>query len=288
MNRDLAITFAGGGNRAFYQYGLMLHWWDRLAPRVAALSTCSAGACVAVMLLTGRRALAREEFLTRTAGITRNFDLRRLLRGERPAPHGDVYRAILMRMLEDGGVERVRAQPFPIFVLASAFPAWWPSSLAAAIGISAYQLEKALNQRVLHPTFGKRIGFSPAVYDARDCSSAAELADLVLASSSTPPFTPVGRYRGRALLDGGMIDNAPAFVGDSADGVRRNLILMTRPYEAGLLGRRGSRLYVAPTGPVPVGRWDYTRPLAVDDAVTLGERDADIHDAELTAFLEED
>jgi predicted acylesterase/phospholipase RssA len=286
MLRDLAITFAGGGNRAFYQYGLMLRWWDRLQPRVAAFSTCSAGACVAVMLLTGRRELAREEFLARTAGITKNFDLGRLLRGRRPAPHGEVYRAILMRMLEEGGLERLRAQPFPFLVLASAFPRWWPSPLAAAIGISAYQLEKSFDKRVLHPTFGRRVGFAPAVFDARHCESPAELADLVIASSSTPPFTPVGRYRGRVLLDGGMIDNAPAFVGDGVEGVRRNVVLMTRPYPADLVGIRGARLYVTPTRPVPVGRWDYTRPLAVEEAVEMGERDADIHDAMLTEFLE--
>jgi len=75
-------------------------------------------------------------------------------------------------------------------------------------------------------------------------------------------------------------------VGDGVEGVRRNVVLMTRPYPADLIGIRGARLYVAPTGPVPVGRWDYTRPLAVDDAVTMGERDADIHDAMLTEFLE--
>lgn len=287
MQRDLAITFAGGGNRAFYQYGLMLRWWERLHPRVAALSTCSAGACVAVMLLTGRRALARDEFLARTAGLTRNLDLRRLLRGRRLAPHGEVYRAILERLLEDGGLERVRAQPFPIFVLTSAFPAWWPSALAAMVGISAYQLEKSLDQRLLHPTFGRRLGFEPAVFDARECETVGELADLVLASSSTPPFTPVGRYRGRALLDGGMVDNAPAFVGDGAQGVRRNLVLMTRPYAPDLLGVRGARLYLAPTEPVPVGRWDYTRPLALDDAVTLGERDAERHGRLVAKFLGE-
>jgi hypothetical protein len=51
--RDLAITFAGGGNRAFYELGLMNRWPGELLPRTACLATCSAGACVATIMLSG-------------------------------------------------------------------------------------------------------------------------------------------------------------------------------------------------------------------------------------------
>jgi len=53
-----------------------------------------------------------------------------------------------------------------------------------------------------------------------------------------------------------MIDNVPAFVVEGAPGVRRNLVLLTRPYDPATLGVHGPRLYVAPTRPVPVSRWD--------------------------------
>jgi hypothetical protein len=283
--RDVAITLAGGGNRAFYQLGLVQQWAERLTPRLAGLATCSAGACVAIMWLTGRRWEARDVFLRRTKGLTKNVDFSKALRGERIAPHGSVYTDILLTMLRDGGLETIRQLQWPVLVLVSGFPGWLPSAVAATVGIGAYQLEKALRPRVLHPTFGRAIGFRPEVYDLRDCETAEEATALVLASSATPPFTPVGRFRGRRYLDGGMVDNAPAFAGDDLPGARRNLVLLTRPYAPDLLGRQGGRLYIAPREPLPVGRWDYTRPEAVDLAVDVGARDAVEHLPALDAFL---
>lgn len=284
-DRDLGITFAGGGNRAFYQLGLMNRWGERLLPRVAAMSTCSAGACVAVMYLTRRREAAREVFLKRTKGLTRNVDLRRGLRGEPIAPHGRIYREILLCMLAEGGLDAIRSLPFPVYVLASTFPAYLPGAVAAFAGILAYQTEKALRPRMVHPRLGRALGFRPLVVDMRACDRVDELADLVLSSSATPPFTPLGRFGGRRLLDGGLIDNVPAFVADAAPGVRRNLVMLTRPYPPEVLGRRGSRLYVAPREPVPIERWDYTRPHALEDTVDRGERDAAGHEWLLTEFL---
>ena len=285
--RDLGITFAGGGNRAFYQLGLLNRWGEHLLPRVAAAATCSAGACVLLMYLSQRRPEARRLFQERTRGIVRNLDWRRPLRGEPMAPHGAVYRETLLTTFDGGGFDRIRAQPFPIYVLASAFPEWLPAGLATMIGIAAYQTEKAVRPGVLHPSFGRALGFTPFVTDARACRDPEELADLVMASSATPPFTPLGRFRGRRLLDGGMIDNAPAFLVEDESEVRRNLVLLTRPYPPAVIGRQGRRLYVAPTTPVPVSRWDYTQPLLLEDTVDMGEREADVHRAAVEALLGE-
>lgn len=282
--RDLAITFAGGGNRAFYQLGLMQIWGPRLSDRIAALATCSAGACVAAMHLSGRGPDARSHWLDRTRGITRNLDWRRVLRGERLAPHGAIFREVMLTIGGEGGLDRIRATPYPIYVLASAFPEILPGGLAVLVGIGAYQIEKALRPAQLHPTLGRRLAFAPAVFDMRDCETPEELADLVLASSATPPFTPLGRFRGRSLLDGGMVDNAPAFLGDAAPGVTHNLVLLTRPYTRPL-GVVGRRCYVAPSSPPPLDRWDYTRPHLIDENVALGERDAQVYWDMVDAFL---
>jgi predicted acylesterase/phospholipase RssA len=286
--RDLGITFAGGGNRAFYQLGLLNRWGDWLLPRVAAVATCSAGACVVLMYLTARRAEARTVFQARTRGLVRNLDWRRVLRGERLAPHGDIYRDILDAMFADGGFERVREQAFPVYVLASAFPERLPGAVATTMGIAAYQAEKAMRRGLLHPTFGRALGFEPLVVDARTCETADELTSLVMASSATPPFTPLGLFRARRLLDGGMIDNAPAFVAEAEPAVRRNLVILTRPYPPGVIGRQGNRLYLAPTAQPPVSRWDYTQPHLLEDTVDMGEQEADVHRPAVEAFLDEE
>jgi predicted acylesterase/phospholipase RssA len=273
--RDIALTFAGGGNRAFWQMGLLNRWADRLLPRAAVVAGCSAGACVVAIYLTERQEATAAFWRERRSHVTRNFEWRNLLAGQSPAPHGPIYRATLLHALEGGGFERVRRQPFPLLVLASGFPRLAPAPLAVTAGIAAYQLEKAVRRRMVHPALGRALGFRPFVHDARACESPEELADLIIASSATPPFTPVGSFRGRRLLDGGLVDNVPAFVAETGPAVRRNLVLLTRQYPPEATGWRGSRLYLAPSEPVPISRWDYTRPELLDETVALGERDAE-------------
>lgn len=285
ITRDLALTFAGGGNRAFYQLGLMNRWHEALLPRVAAISSCSAGACVITTFLSGRRDEAREFWLNRARGITRNFDWHKLLRGERPAPQGEIYRETLMVTFADGGLERIRRQPFPIYVLASEFPWLLPRTLSVALGIGMYSLERSM-RRAPHPVSPRWIGFRGIAVDARECDSVEELANLILASSATPPFTPLGRFRGLRLLDGGMVDNAPAYVAeDRHPEIRHSIVMLSRPYHASVMGIQGKRLYLAPTHPTPINRWDYTQPHLLDETVAMGEREADLHAATLARYF---
>lgn len=285
MERDLALTLAGGGNRAFYQAGLLNRWADRLLPRVRVMSACSAGACVATVFLSGRSEETNAFWKRRRDGVRRNFDWSRLLAGQRPAPHAEVYRDTMIFAMQEGGLERVCAQPFPILVLTAAWPAWLPTPAAMLLGLGAYNLEKKLYPSRVHPRLGRRLGFLPVLFDARDCATPEEVADLILASSATPPFTPVGSFAGRRLLDGGLIDNVPAFAAEGVAGVRRHLVMLTRPYPAGVVGRHGRRLYVGPTRPTPVSRWDYTRPDLVDATIAMGERESGLYAPALERFL---
>jgi hypothetical protein len=285
MTRDLAITFAGGGNRAFYQMGLMNRWRERLLPRVALMATCSAGACVATLILSGREVEAGDYWKQRRAGITRNFEWGKLLRGARPTPHEPIYRDTLLHAFNEGGLERIRAQPYPVLVLTTAFPKHMPAFAAVLLGLCAYNLEKSLRKEMIHPKFGRKVGFRALAFDARDCESPEELADLIISSSATPPFTSLGSFKNNRLLDGGIVDNVPAFLADDVNSARKNLVLLTRPYPSRVVGRQGSRLYIAPAEPLPVNRWDYTRPDLIDATVATGERDADTYAPLLSDFL---
>jgi len=284
IERDLALTFAGGGNRAFYELGLLNRWHEQLLPRVAAIAACSAGACVITTFLSGRREDARRFWLDRTRGIRRNFEWQKLLRGQRPAPQGEIYRETLRVTFADGGFERVRQQPFPIYVLSAAFPWLLPRTLSVALGIGLYSAERAV-RRAPHPRSPRALGFKPVAIDARICESAEELTNLILASSATPPFTPIGNFRGLRLLDGGMIDNAPAFIAEQHPEASRSIVLLSRPYAPSVLGIQGRRLYVAPTQTPPISRWDYTQPHLLDETVAMGEREASLHQPLLETFL---
>jgi predicted acylesterase/phospholipase RssA len=286
MARDLALTLAGGGNRSMLQVGMLRCWWPRLEPRIAALCTVSAGASMAVSLLSGRELEATAYWFGRRAGVKKNLDWRLLLRGQRPTPHAPIYRDTLRYALAEGGLERLRAVPFPVLVLTAAPPRWLPVPLAALLGMSMYSLERGLQYGKLHPSSGRTFGFRPVVFDLRDCTSADAVVDIVLASSATPPFTPIGRANGQALLDGGLVDNAPAFLADGTPGVARHLILLTRPYPDASVARKGPRWYLCPGEPVPISRWEYTRPDQVEATIALGGREALRRDLELTEFLD--
>jgi predicted acylesterase/phospholipase RssA len=283
--RNVALTFAGGGNRAFYQLGLLHRWGERLWPRTAAIAACSAGACVVALWLSNRERHARSFWRARRQGVTRNVDPLRPLRGQPIVPHGRIYRDTLLCVLAEGGLQRIREQPFPILIVTAQLPPLVPATAAALAGFAAYNLEKRLRPDMVHPSAGRRIGFRPFVVDARTCTTAEELTDLVIASSSSPPFTPIGRFRGRRLLDGGLIDNVPAWAAEDVPTVDRNLVLMTRPYPAHVVGAQGSRLYVAPTVTPPVDPWDYTQPDLIDDTIALGEREAAGHTPALAQLL---
>lgn len=286
MGRDLALTLAGGGNRALLQVGMLRRWWPRLEPRIAVLAACSAGASMAVSLLSGRELEATAYWFGRRAGVMKNVEWAHLLRGRRPTPHTPIYRDTLRYALAEGGLERLRAAPFPVLVLTAAPPRWLPAPVAALVGMSAYSLERRIWHGKLHPRAGLRLGFRPVIFDLRACPTAEEIVDIVLASSATPPFTPIGRHQGRTLLDGGLVDNAPAFLADATPGVARHLVLLTRPYPEASVGRRGNRWYLAPGEATPISRWEYTRPDQVEATIALGDREAVRRSAELTEFLD--
>ncbi len=284
--RRLGLVFAGGGNRAFYQLGLM-QAWDDLWSRASAVAACSAGACVVAMALSGRAAATADFWKRRRAGVTRNINWWHPLVGKPLTPHAPIYRDTVRFCLADGGFERIRAQPFPLLVLTSQLPRGLPPVAATILGLTAYNLEKRLKRGLTHPAWGRRLGFRPAAFDMRECATADELTALILASSATPPFTPLGRIANQALLDGGLVDNVPAFLLDDCPDVARQAVLMSRPYPAEVIGRQGRRLYVAPLAPPPVSRWDYTRPDLVEATIAQGEREARLHRPALDALLAE-
>jgi predicted acylesterase/phospholipase RssA len=283
--RDLGLTLAGGGNRSFYQQALLEVWGERVWDRVAAVSCVSAGAAIAVLTLSGRSAAARVHWDSARRGILKNVDLSRLLRGERIAPHGPIYHGTIVFALREGGLERLQSLPFPVWILCAIPPKTLPITASTWLGLGAYSLEKQWNPRLLHPKIGKQLGFREFVFDARGCVTPEELADLIVASSSTPPFTPVGHFRGLDLLDGGICDNVPAALAEQDPAVRKNLVLLTRPYPPGVCGEHGKRLYLEPSGPVPIERWDYREAAPVEETLELGRTDAATYAPRLDAWL---
>ena len=287
MKADLGITFAGGGSRAFYQIGLLEVWGEQLLPRLAGVAGCSAGAAMATIVLTESLNEVQPFFEQQRKGVLGHMQLRRLAKRKRPFPHDEIYRKTLLFALENGGFEKLRTLPYPVRFLCAGFPQRLPSPIGVALGLGVYQLEKKLKPKMLHPTFPEKIGFSPKWWDARQCTSPKDLVELIISSSSTPPFLARGRYADSLLIDGSMVDNAPAFLLDDLHEVQKNIVIMTRPYDASVMGVSGNRFYVCPSKALPISRWDYRESAPVEETLEIGRQDAMELSSKLERFLQD-
>jgi predicted acylesterase/phospholipase RssA len=264
-----AIVFAGGGNRCYWQGGFYEAAAERLDTPSLAVGV-SAGAFACIYSLLGIGSQVRERVLGACGPHLRNVDFAAWRAGGRLYPVGAMYRALLDAVIDDRALQRLRAL-IDLRIAISRLPKGLSSTVGAAIGIAAYQVEKRLFHPV-HPRFGRKLGFRPEFVRVRELSSAAELCNLVIASSGVPPFMPVVEINGRPALDGGLVDNVPVEPLDEIESAGgRSLVLLTRRYDR-LPTTRG-RTYVQPSRRIPARQFDVTDPDSIRDAYQLGLRD---------------
>jgi predicted acylesterase/phospholipase RssA len=265
------VVFAGGGNRCWWQAG----FWDvvadeiNLKPRL--IAGVSAGAATACMLYANTSQQVLSYYRTALKGNTRNAHFKNIFsRSERVFPHGRFYRQALKDVLGGDFFLRLKDDAPEIRVQFARLPKRLGPYASVGVGLVAYNLEKYWKKR-LHPTFGRRIGFTPEVVRVADCKNDDELVSLLIASACTPPFTPIEYLGGRATLDGGMVDNVPV---DAVEPHATTLVLVTRRYpkHATLFANAG-RLYVQPSEKVPVSAWDYTSIERIEATYQQGRRD---------------
>ncbi len=268
------VVFAGGGHRCWWQAG----FWDvvsseiELRPRV--IGAVSAGAATACLLLGNdtKRALAWYE--RELAGVRSNVNWLNLFRRDRRLfPHAAIYRKALRALLGGDHFRRLMWHAPEIRVLLTRLPDGMRPGTAVFRGILAYNVEKYVHG-TLHPQAGRRLGFVGETRRVQDCRSERELVDLLIASSCTPPFTPLELYDNAPCLDGGLIDNVPVGLVDDVPG--STLVLTTRRYKKRApVFALGDRLYVQPSAPIPVASWDYTSPKRYQATYALGRKDGE-------------
>ncbi len=264
-----AVVFAGGGNRCVWQAG----FWEVVAPALPlkprVVAGVSAGAYIAALLLAGRSQQAMDWARREMGANRRNFYPGRLLRGQRPFPHFEIYGRALNDNLDQAALEALRAGP-ELRVLLARPPAWCGPHFALLVGFITYALEKHL-RGPLHPQWPSQAGFRPEVVRAQDCRHAGELKELIIATSCTPPILPVMHRAGEPVLDGGLVDNVP--LAALEPGERPALILLSRRYDPALLRGHQGLTYLQPSRPVDSAKWDYTNPDALLRTKELGWED---------------
>lgn len=264
------IVFAGGGNRCFWQAGFWTIAASALDLKPTGIVSVSAGSAIASALFAGTFHHGFEGFKQAIAENEHNFYISNLLRKRPVFPHGNMYRNAILDAIDGRALTRLHQGP-EIFILISCPPRWVSAQMALLLGMVAVGLD-ACNNKAIHSSMGRLIGFKPLYLSVRQCATPAELADLIIASSCVPPLTPQARRNGIAIFDGGLVNNVPS------DGVPQDrgqtLVLLTRQFLK--LPSIVGQTYVQPSRPIPVGVWDYTDDAALQATFDLGRRDAEI------------
>ncbi len=263
------VVFAGGGNRCFWQAGFWSVAASRLDLKPSGVVSVSAGSAVACALFAGTFEQGFSGFKRAIAENERNLYLSNLLHKRPVFPHGKLYRNAILGSIDGHALARLHKGP-EIFVLIACPPRWASAHVAFVLGVVAVGWD-ACNKKAVHSRGGYRVGFKPQYLSVRECATPAELADLIMASSCVPPLTPQARRNGKAIFDGGLVNNVPT------DGVpqkdQQTLVLLTRQFPK--LPETAGCTYVQPSQPIPAGFWDYTDDAALQATFERGCRDAE-------------
>ncbi|KZX60517.1 hypothetical protein A3709_00105 [Halioglobus sp. HI00S01] len=264
--------FAGGGSRCLWQVG----FWDGansaglgLQDSVDYAASTSAGCAMATACMLGRGAEALAMFKVLTDQNPANIHWHNLKPGSGAPllPHMNMYRHALKHFLTEDDLQALAGRKLEF--LMARFPAWLPNAIGTPLAFSIYGLEKHLTG-VLHPNWTSKLGFEPLRYGNQNAATIADLIDTILASSCVPPVLPFGRYRGMRVLDGGIIDNVPAFMADDREG--NTLVLLSKRYRQAL-PTSDTRIYVQPSEQIHLDKFDYANPQGLQDTYDLGYAD---------------
>lgn len=265
-----AAVFAGGGCRCFWQLG----FWSVAAPELGLaprrVAGVSAGAAFAAAAVLGRSEPILEDFKERVGRNPSNYRRRHERAAGEPAfPHADIYGGVLRDHIDHEGLKLLQDRAELLVLLAR--PHRW---LGARRGLALAVFATFLNQweRRVHARWGTWLGFEPEIVSARSCRDPEELVSLIMQSSCVPPIMPYYRRDGRPVLDGGVIDNAPAHLLEDGGPT---LVLLSYPHAETNRVRGAGRTYVQPSGPIPISQWDYTNPVLVQRTYDLGRKDAE-------------
>ena len=265
-----AIGFAGGGNRCYWQSGFFLSLNLRYPQRPSYYVAVSAGAYHCAMNLAGIGERVRNAAFSFAERNFPDFDWAALKERRSPLVVGGLYRQFLAEQFGETELAALKAAP-PMLIQLARPPEWMPGGLAALGSIAAYQIEKRLTGGA-HSKAGRYLGLTPAWISTHELSSAADLVDAMMATSSVPPFMPVGRIGERDHLDGGLVDNPPTIRLAETEATGGRTLLLTTRYGR-LPPASPNRVVVGPSEDIRVNKFTVSDAAGLRHAFEVGLRD---------------
>ena len=267
------LAFAGGGNRCWWQAGLVTHLQVQGAPLPSQLVGTSAGAAIAASLLTGSTMTALQACQQLYVANARLFDWRGLRRLKFNFAHQTVYPAWLAAFVHEGNFKTLQTAPSQLLVAVTRPARVLGLAGSVAAGTLAYLVDKQLFHHI-HPALPRFLGLRQAFFALRDCATVQEAQTTLRAAAAAPPFMSGVQLHGQWAFDGGYTDNAP-IPAQTPDEKASTLVLLTRHYpDKPALFMVDGRTYWQPSRKVPVSTWDCRPGTTVTDAFALGQEDA--------------
>ena len=267
------LVLAGGGNRCWWQAGVISALTSKGWPLPPNIIATSAGAAIATALLTTGTATALTACKQLYAENNQLFHWKALAQLRLKFAHQHIYPAWLTAFMGDDNFAELKRSKSKLTVAVTQ-PAQWLGLTGSLIaGSIAYLLDKKIAHSI-HPNIPRYLGLHQAFFSLNDCQTAQEARVLLAASAAAAPFMKAQKIGKHWCLDGGYTDNAPIPAQTPAEA-DRTLVLLTRHYPN--LPQHFSfkkRHYWQPSRTVPVSTWDCRQSTLVEPAFQLGIDDS--------------
>ncbi len=274
LNRTFhTIVFAGGGNRCWWQAGVVSILSVERCWKARRFIGVSAGAGVATAFATGRLQDALRAAVERFNGTPKNIIWRDLLKGKRPFVLPRIYPNWLESFLQPPDLVGLRNGPLAVDIGITRPIPYLPVIASTAIALALYSTEKYW-LKTFHGRLPHYVGLRSEYQDLTACASLEDARSLLLASAAAVPITPTHKVNGRAALDGGFYDNVP--LPENRDDDSGTLVLLTRHRpDLPQAFQFCKRTYFQPSRTVDATNMDCTSGANVQTTYLQGQSDAE-------------
>ncbi len=267
------LAFAGGGNRCWWQAGLLTQLRTCGARLPASLVGTSAGAAIAASFLTDSTTTALQACQRLYAANAQLFDWRGLTRLQFNFAHKKIYPAWLAAFVNEGNFKAMQSSTSHLLVAVTRPAQALGLAGSVVAGTMAYLVDKKLFHNI-HPALPRFLGLKQEFFALHNCNTVQEAQTTLQAAAAAPPFMSSVHLQGEWAFDGGYTDNAPIPV-QTASEKASTLVLLTRHYpRLPALFKAHGRTYWQPSRAIPVSTWDCRLRTTVEDAFALGQEDA--------------
>lgn len=291
---EVSLALAGGGCKAFYALGVgkVLRDWG---VRFNEVSGVSAGAAMAMSILSESEEETVEYFEAITKRNSSNFNFSNILRGERTFPHEEMYRRGIRfgmhfdKILASGTkviIHTVRAHPKENS-LKNKFRL---ARLISETGRAFIRDDRDKSEGIPGSRMGeiiKKWNMEDVSFTEKDFSNPETIEQFILNSSCIPPIVDFQSVDNEYYLDGGLTNNLVI------EKFSPNAKIIGIYYEpTTIVGKDPDLLnrtfLMKPSKKIPIGSFDYTDPVGVRETYELGKRDAEDRKSEILDYLRKD